>query len=118
VEHSVEIGGVVGDRSAMATLLKQAALVVLLSEYESQGIAAMEALALQRRLVVANTTALGDLAGKGWARGISPHAPPDQVAAAMVEQLTADPPPALDLPSWDACAARLGELYRSIIAAA
>ena len=93
VDHSVEIGGVVGDRSAMASSLKQAALVVLLSEYESQGIAAMEALALQRRLLVSNTTALGDLAAKGWAAGVSPHAAPDQIAAAMLRQLAADPPP-------------------------
>jgi len=118
VDHSVDIGGVVGDRAAMATVLKQAALVVLLSEYESQGIAAMEALSLQRRLLVANTTALGDLAAKGWAGGISPHASPDKIAAAMLQQLTADLPPALDLPTWDDCAGTLGRLYRSVLAAA
>ena len=115
VDHSVEIGGAVGDRAAMATLLKQAALVVLLSEYESQGIAAMEALALQRRLLVANTTALGDLAAKGWAAGISPHASPDKIAAAMLRQLTGELPPSLDLPSWDDCADKLGQLYRSVL---
>jgi hypothetical protein len=44
VDHSVDIGGVVGRSRGHGDVLKQAALVVLLSEYESQGIAAMEAL--------------------------------------------------------------------------
>jgi len=116
VSDMVEIAGVdPRNRDAMARLLTSSALVLLLSEYESQGIAALEALSLGRRLAVADSTALRDLASKGWARAISLDATSAETAQAIFEHLQSDPPQALDLPTWDSCAAQLASLYRDVL---
>src|SRR4029079_4115276 len=62
VEDRVEIGAVAAaERHAMAALLSGAKLVLLLSDYESQGMAVMEAIALGRPVLVAETSALQEL---------------------------------------------------------
>ena len=64
----VVIGPVHG-RGAAARVMAGAAVVVSMSDYESQGIAIHEAAALGRPTVVANATALGELVDVGAARG-------------------------------------------------
>lgn len=118
IEARVEVRGVDGaDRSELAATLSEAALVTLLSDYESQGIAVLEALALHRPVLVAYNTALKEFADRGQATAIGTAAPPQQVAAAIVDQLThpLEPDP-VELPTWDQCAAQLGDLYRSVCA--
>lgn len=113
---AVEIGAIEpSQRAAMSALLTQADLVALLSAYESQGIAVLEALALARPVLVADTSALAELVRGGQARGVGAQASPAEVAAAIVEQLR-DPlvPSPIRLPTWDACAAALVELYHEI----
>lgn len=105
------------DRQQMADLLGEADLVVLLSEYESQGIAAHEALALGRRVLVADASALSELVQDGLARGVPIGANPAEIARAMADALDAAGPAATIRPwTWDDCAARLASLYRAAAA--
>ncbi|MDQ3811426.1 MAG: glycosyltransferase family 4 protein [Chloroflexota bacterium] len=103
-----------GDRLGMAKLLARAQLVTLLSEYESQGLAALEAVAVGRPVLVTATSGLLELAERQLVRAIPQHSNAHQVAAAMLEQLrrpAAPKPPSL--PTWDACAAALLDVYRA-----
>lgn len=117
VTDQVEIGGIAPtDRQGMAEVLTRASVVTLLSEYETHPIAAMEALAVGRPVVVADTSGLSELAQRGLARSVPLAASSAQVAAAILEQLERPlVPPRLDLPTWDDCAAGLLALYRSIV---
>ena len=103
------------DRTAMATALSRTALMVLLSEYETQPIAVLEALALGRPVLVADTSGLRDLAQRGWARAIPIESTARQVAQAVVEQLRHPlKPVGFELPNWDQCARDLLELYQTV----
>lgn len=103
------------DRQAMATLLKRAAVVTLLSDYETHPIAALEAIALKRPVLLLNTSGMRELGERGLARTIAPTSTAEQVAAAILEQLDHPYiPPQLQLPTWDDCTASLLDLYRSV----
>jgi len=104
-----------GERGVMAAALARADVVVLLSDFETHPIAALEALSVGRPLVVADGSGLGELAGRGLARAIPVDAPAPVAAAAILRELR-DPltPAELDLPTWDDCAAGLLELYTTI----
>lgn len=117
VADRVYIGSVPGaDRHSMAAAIGQAALVVLLSDYESQGLAAMEAIALGRPVLVAETSALQDLVKSGLATAANLGASPYDVARAIAEQIKKPlVPPPINLPSWDACADRILALYRTVL---
>lgn len=116
VDELVEIGAVPpGDGYAMASLIRQADLVTLLSEHEAQGIAVLEALALRRPVLVANTTALREFAEQGFARAVALENTPEEVARAMVRQLRQPLIPGhLELPTWDSCADTLLTLYQTV----
>jgi glycosyltransferase involved in cell wall biosynthesis/GT2 family glycosyltransferase len=103
------------DRRAMAMLLQRISLVVLLSDFETHPLAGLEAAAAGRRLLVATSGGLAELAEDGLARGVSPDATPAEVAQAIVEELARP----IDgqrpnLPSWEDCADALLALYGSI----
>lgn len=117
VAHRVEIGAISGsDRQGMAAVLSGAKLVILLSDYESQGIAVMEALALGRPVLVADTSALHELVHGGLVRATPLGSTPEEVAAAVLWQLEHPlVPTKVDLPTWDACAARIMAVYRRCI---
>lgn len=104
------------ERARMARELAQVALVLLFSEYETQPIAVLEALALGRPALVAQTTGLSELVERGLARGVASNSTPPQIAAAILEQL-AHPliPDKLTLPTWEDCAENLLDLYRLIV---
>jgi glycosyltransferase involved in cell wall biosynthesis len=116
VAERVEIGPIPpGDRHGMAALLGRAALVTLLSDYETHPIAALEALSLGRPVLVAHSSGMAELAERGLARSVPPDARPAQVAAAILEQLRRPlAPPPLALPTWDDCAAGLLDLYHAV----
>jgi glycosyltransferase involved in cell wall biosynthesis len=104
------------DREKMAQELINASLVVLLSEYETHPIAILEALALGRPALVADTSGLSELCKQGLARGIPLDSTPDQVATAVMEQLQSPLiHEKIDLPSWDDCAEGLLNLYYEIL---
>ena len=117
VSEQVEIGPIPPtDRQAMAALLRRAALVALFSDYETHPIAALEALALGRPVLVAQTSGLGELADQGLARSVPLGSSPAQVADAILGQLRQPLVSApIALPSWDDCAAGLLQLYHKVI---
>jgi glycosyltransferase involved in cell wall biosynthesis len=113
----VEIGPVPADeRTGMARLLSQAAAVASLSDYESQGLAIQEALALGTPLVVSHGTALAELARYPNVRALKRRADREAIAAAVLELLDAPRAQAPLLPTWDECAAALLELYEETLA--
>lgn len=100
---------------AMAELLASVSLVVLMSEFETHPLVALEAAAAGCRLLVADTSGLGELAKDGFARPLPLDAPAGDVGAAIVEELGKPPPERRpQLISWDECAAELLSLYQVI----
>jgi glycosyltransferase involved in cell wall biosynthesis len=117
VDEHIEIRAIPPvDRQAFARELSRAALVTLLSEYETHPMAALEAIALGRPLLVADTSGLSELAQQGFARAIPLNSSPEEVAAAMLGQLRAPLLPGrIALPTWDACANELLALYHEVL---
>lgn len=105
------------DRQSMVQILSQAALVALLSEYEAHPIAVMEALALQRPVLVADTSGLREIAEQGLARAVSLNSTPEEIAQAVLQQLEhpLTPPAHLALPTWDECVRQLQVVYRTTV---
>jgi len=113
VSERVEIRAVPAEeRARMARELAAVHVAVLLSEFETQPIAALEALSLGCRLVVADTPGLRELADDGLARSVPLDSPPELVATAILDELHELPAPqSPPLPTWDECADALLELY-------
>jgi glycosyltransferase involved in cell wall biosynthesis len=102
------------DRLEMARSLARAGVVALLSDYEAHPVAVMEALTVDRPVVVATTSGLSELVTAGWARGVAPDAAAETVAAVLSAQLDdAVLPPAGALPTWESCVAQLAEVHRA-----
>jgi glycosyltransferase involved in cell wall biosynthesis/GT2 family glycosyltransferase len=100
------------DPAAMAALLRRVSLVVLLSEFETHPLVGLEAAAAGRRLLVADSSGLTELADDGLARAIPLDETADGVGAAVIEELGKPPPEGRPtLTSWDDCAAALLDLY-------
>jgi glycosyltransferase involved in cell wall biosynthesis len=114
---AVRVGGV--ERDKVPALLRRARVVVLLSEYESHGLAVHEALALGARVVLTDSSALAEVGHLPQVAAVPPSATGDEVAAAILDQLAApevDPDAVPALPTWDACADSLLGLYRDVAA--
>ncbi len=102
--------------NAMAELLRGISLVVLMSDFETHPLVALEAAAAGRRLLVADASGLAEIAEDGFARGIPLDESAEGVAAAVIEELAKPPQEKRpQLTSWDECAAELLALYRSLI---
>ncbi len=117
VGERVEITSVpAGDPEGMATLLGRVSLVVLMSEFESHPLVALEAAAARRRLLVAEAGGLREIAEDGLGRGIPLDSTPEWIAAAVLEELAKPLPQSSPrLTSWDECAAALLDLYGSVL---
>ena len=118
LQDQVEIGGVpAADRKAMTHLLTNAALVVLMSDYEAHPVAVMEALSLNVRVLTSDTSGFRELARDGLVRAVPLDVSPHDLAAAMAEEVIAGPPAKrVQLPDWDDCADRLESIYRDVVA--
>ncbi len=116
IEGSVEFTSTPPDQpAAMAELLQRISLVVLLSDFETHPLVALEAAAAGRRLLVADASGLAELAADGFARAIPLGESAEGVGEAVIEELGKPPPSARpSLTSWDECAGELLELYRSL----
>lgn len=116
LEDKVEIGPIPPtNREGMATVLGQAALVALMSDYETHPIAALEALSLGKPVLATYTSGLGELADRGLISAVPLSAGSDEISQAMLAQLEhPHQPPQLELPTWDACAEGLHALYESV----
>ena len=64
--------------------MRSSDVVVLLSEYEANPVAVMEALALGRKVVVADTSGLTELATKGYATAVPLSVQPAELAKVLV----------------------------------
>lgn len=117
VEGRVEFTSVPPDQpGGMAELLSGVSLVVLLSDFETHPLVAIEAAAAKRRLLVADNGGLAELAADGFARPISAREPPAVIAEAIVEELGRPAPEkAPRSTTWDECAAALLDLYRRLV---
>lgn len=116
LDGKVEITSVpAGDPQGMASLLGRVSLVVLMSEFETHPLVALEAAAARRRLLVADASGLAEIAADGFGRAIPLDSTPEQIAAAAIEELAKPQPQrSPQLTSWDECAAALLDLYGSI----
>ncbi len=118
VSDRVEIRAVPAtERGAMAEEITRSALVVLMSEYETQPLAVLEAVALKRPVLVANTSGLTELATRGLVLAVPLDSRPEDLAASVIQQLESPRlPPPMSLPTWDDCASSLLALYERILA--
>jgi glycosyltransferase involved in cell wall biosynthesis len=100
------------DRAAMGQALAEASVVAALSDYEAHPIGVMEALSVRRSVVGFNIAGIGELVGEGWVHGVDPKESPAAIAKHLVSAMSTRPPvdPG-DLPTWDTCAAQLGDVY-------
>ena len=106
-----------GNPQAMSDALGQANLVALLSDYEAHPVAVVEALAVERPVLVTESSGLREIVTAGLARGIPPDAGSEEIARAVLQQV--ETPLVVStaaLPTWDDCALRLHDLYRSVLA--
>lgn len=104
------------DRLAMARTLTESSLTVLMSEFETHPLAVIEALALGRPALVADTSGLREIAQRGLARAIPLDATAEELASAIVEELQHPRAvPNVSAPTWDECARRLLALYREVL---
>jgi glycosyltransferase involved in cell wall biosynthesis len=116
VEDRVEIRAVPsGERDRMASELAATDLVVLLSDFETHPIAALEALALGLPVLLADNSGMRELASATRARALDPEASPRALADVILQELSSpsDGPP-LQVVTWDDCADRLLELYDDV----
>jgi len=103
------------ERETLAAQLMRAGLFVLLSEYETHPLAALEAISLGCSVLVTDTSGLSELAEKGVANAVPLNCSDEQLAEAIIAQLNRPLiPKAIHLPSWNDCARDLLELYQSI----
>jgi glycosyltransferase involved in cell wall biosynthesis len=98
-------------RPALGALVASSDVVALMSDYEANPVALMEALALGRKVVVAATSGLTELAAEGLATAVPPDAPPAVLAAVLVRVASAPDIPVPELPTWDHCVEELLEVY-------
>jgi len=118
VAHRVSFDYIPGaDRARLRRTVSGAAVVTLLSDYEAQGIAVLEALGLHRPVLVTRTSALTELAEDGLCLGISADAGPVEVAAGLARQVDDPllPPPDAVLPTWDGCADQVAAVYQDVL---
>ncbi len=117
LEDRVTIAAIPGsERQKMADLVASAGLFVLFSEYEAHPVAVMEALSLRRPVLVSDTSGLRELASNGLCRAIPWEASPNELAAAMAEEISiVSKSPDFNLPDWDACAETLSGVYHEVL---
>jgi glycosyltransferase involved in cell wall biosynthesis len=103
------------ERAALGAQLRSCDVVALMSDYEANPVAIMEALALGRRVLVADTSGLSELATEGLAAAVPPDIAPAELARVLVDVAHGPPPVIPDLPDWDGCAGQLLALYEEIL---
>lgn len=115
VEHAVTFTSFdAAQREALGALLRSCDVVALMSDYEANPVAVMEALALGRKVVVADTSGLSELASEGLATAVPADASPRLLAGVLARVAARPDRVSPDLPTWDDCADQLLGLYEEI----
>ena len=109
----VEIRSVASDRrDELAALVRSASVFLLLSDYESQGMSVLEAIALDVPVLVADTTALAELADQVAVWAVPARCSPHELAEAVIEVVGSPRSVrAASLPQWDDIVDRLVGVY-------
>lgn len=102
-------------REALGTLVRSSDVVALMSDYEAHPVAVMEAVALGRKVVVADTSGLSELAAQGLAVAVPAHASPRALAEVLADVARRPDPDPPTLPTWDDCVGELLGLYEEIL---
>jgi len=102
--------------SVPTTGLRQASLVVLLSEYESAGMAIVEAAGLGAPALVLDATALHNVIQAGLADAVEKDATDVEIAEAIASSMSlpAGGSGAVRVPTWDECAVSLMRVYEAV----
>jgi glycosyltransferase involved in cell wall biosynthesis len=124
VSDRVEIEAItLHEGQRLADELARIHVVVSMSEYEHYPLAVLDAVRAGCRAVVARSPGLSELVDQGIARGVELTSAPEELAAAIIEELDkpppATPPPATPPPlllTWDDCADRLLQVYEDVVA--
>jgi glycosyltransferase involved in cell wall biosynthesis len=116
VEHAVTFTSFdATQREMLGALVHSSDVVVLMSDFEAHPVAVVEAVALGRKVVVADTSGLSELASQGMATAVPVGSSPEFLAGVLV-RVAGDPDPVVPiLPTWDDCAAELLGLYMEIL---
>ena len=105
------------DRRKMAELFRSAKLITLLSDYESQGVVGLEAMAVGRPLLVADGTARAELGRYGEVSMVPPFADKHSLAALIARKIQDNSSPPRNLvPVWENTVDALEALYRRVVA--
>jgi glycosyltransferase involved in cell wall biosynthesis len=103
-------------RAELGSLLAASDVMALLSDYEAHPVAVMEALALGRKVVVADTSGLAELDRHELVTTVHSCAPAEYVARVIARVAEAPASEAPNLPTWDDCAGELAALYGDVLA--
>jgi glycosyltransferase involved in cell wall biosynthesis len=104
------------ERRRMAELFRSAHLIALLSDYESQGVVGLEAIAVGRPLLVADGTALAELGRYGEVSVVPPNVDKYSLTELIARKLREDLSPPRDLvPLWDDTTDQLETVYRELV---
>jgi glycosyltransferase involved in cell wall biosynthesis len=118
VEHAVTFTAFdAADRAGLGTLIRSSDVVALLSEYEAHPVAVMEALALGRRVVVAATSGLTELAEAGTVTTVPLGASPAALAGVLASVAVAPEASTSELRTWDDCANDVLAVYGQTVVA-
>ena len=105
-----------GERREMAELLRSARLITLLSDYESQGVVGLEAIAVGRPLLVADGTAMAELGRYGGVSVVPPHVDTHSLATLIAHKIEENSAPKRNLvPLWEDTADALEAIYRGVV---
>jgi glycosyltransferase involved in cell wall biosynthesis len=105
------------DRAEYGRYLAGASVAVLLSDFETHPMAALEAISLGVPILVGNTSGLAELAAKGLAHAVSLSADTRYHAAELIRLVRHPPAPRgiAAVPSWDSCADTHAHLYAQVL---
>jgi glycosyltransferase involved in cell wall biosynthesis len=116
VEHAVTFTSFdQTQREELGALVRSSDVVALMSDFEAHPVAVMEAVALGRKVVVADTSGLSELAAQGLATAVPLDASPLALAEVLSRVARSADPPIPTLPTWDDCAEALVGLYGEIL---
>jgi glycosyltransferase involved in cell wall biosynthesis len=102
-------------REALGALVQSSDVVALMSDFEAHPVAVMEAVALGRKVVVADTSGLSELAVQGLAVAVPVDAPPRALAEVLADVARRPDPVVPNLPTWDDCVDEILSLYDQIL---